>query len=47
MERLTVRDGDLAVFRVAAIHVEEMMCICGFNMLVSLEAAIYYGVCCV
>ena len=29
---MTVRNGSLAVFRVAAIHVEELMCIREFNI---------------
>ena len=48
MEHLIVRDGgSLAVFRVATIHAEELMCICGINMQVSADATIYQGDCCV
>ena len=47
MEHLTVRDGSLAGFRVAVIHAEELMCILGFNMQVSLDAAIDQGDCCI
>ena len=42
---MTVGNVCLAMFRVAAIHAEGLMCVGGFNVQVGLGVAIYQGDC--